>query len=406
MEWTSQSEGGSVETRVQPSSQYRIAYLSRDFEQYLWFSANYGNYLQIEYFEDKEDLLLALQEYFPADAILAHVKSGAWDLLDEIRENSGLGNVPFIVMVDKLSPAVIKNAKAKRADDIFAIDFANGDLLTRLHYFTKRQWYVASKASQKIQAEETRTPFWKRAIDVVSTGGAVLLLSPVFILVAILIRLDSKGPVFYKSKRVGSGYKIFDLYKFRTMRTDADQMIRKMAALNMYNVKPAEQEQKLENTNLCEECNSGGYCNRRLFLDGKEICEKVYQNQKEQKAAFMKFQNDPRITRIGNFLRNTSLDELPQLINILKGDMSLVGNRPLPLYEAEKLTTDHAILRFAGPAGLTGLWQVTKRGKGKSDMSEEERTELDITYAKNFSFKMDMKIILMTFPALFQSENV
>jgi hypothetical protein len=137
MEWTSQSEGGSVETRVQPSSQYRIAYLSRDFEQYLWFSANYGNYLQIEYFEDREDLLLALQEYFPADAILAHVKSGAWDLLDEVRENSGLGNVPFIVMVDKLSPAVIKNAKAKRADDIFAIDFATGDLLTRLHYFTE-----------------------------------------------------------------------------------------------------------------------------------------------------------------------------------------------------------------------------------------------------------------------------
>jgi lipopolysaccharide/colanic/teichoic acid biosynthesis glycosyltransferase len=407
MEWTSQSdEGTSVEAKVPPSSQYRIAYLSKDFEQYLWFSANYGNFLQIEYFEEKDDLLKALQEYFPADAILAHVKSGAWELLDQIRSSPGFGNVPFVVLVEKLSPALIKNAKIKKADDIFATDFTQGDLLTRLRYFTKRQWYVASKASEKIQSQEHRTPFWKRAIDIVSTGGAVILLSPIFILVAILIRLDSKGPVFYKSKRVGSGYKIFDLYKFRTMRTNADQLIRKMAALNMYNAKPAEQDTKSENTNLCEECNSGGFCNRRLFLDGKEICEKVYQNQKEQKAAFMKFQNDPRITRVGNFLRNTSLDELPQLINILKGDMSLVGNRPLPLYEAEKLTTDRAILRFAGPAGLTGLWQVTKRGKGKSDMSEEERTELDITYAKNFSFKMDMKIILMTFPALFQSENV
>lgn len=406
MEWTSQSEGTSVDSKVPPSSQYRIAYLSKDFEQYLWFSANYGNYLQIEYFEDKEDLLKALQEYFPADAILAHVKSGAWELLDQVRSNPGFGNIPFVVLVENLNPAVIRNARAKKADDIFPADFSEGDILTRLRYFTKRQWYVASKASQKIQSEEQHTPFWKRAIDVISTGGAVILLSPIFILVAILIRLDSKGPVFYRSKRVGAGYKIFDLYKFRTMRTDADQLIRKMAALNMYNAKPSEQEVKSENSNFCEECNSGGFCNRRLFLDGKEICEKVYQNQKEQKAAFMKFQNDPRITRIGNFLRNTSLDELPQLINILKGDMSLVGNRPLPLYEAEKLTTDRAILRFAGPAGLTGLWQVTKRGKGKSDMSEEERTELDITYAKNFSFKMDLKIILMTFPALFQSENV
>ncbi len=120
----------------------------------------------------------------------------------------------------------------------------------------------------------------------------------------------------------------------------------------------------------------------------------------------MKFQNDPRITNLGVFLRNSSIDELPQLFNIFMGDMSLIGNRPLPLYEAEKLTTDKYIERFAGPGGLTGLWQVTKRGKGKKDMSEEERIELDIDYARNFSFKYDMKIFFMTFPALFQSENV
>lgn len=388
-----------------PSAQYRVAYLTKDFEQYLWFSANYGSHLQIEYFEDKNTLLNAVKDYFPADVIIAHVKGGAWELLDEVRSNPAFGNLPFVVLVDKLSPAVIRNAKAKKADDIFATDFGEGDLLTRLQYFTKRQWYVASKASQKVSAEESHTPFWKRAIDIISTGGAVILLSPVFICVAAAIRLDSKGPVFYKSKRVGSGYKIFDLYKFRTMRTDADQQIRKMAALNMYNAKPAVDE-VLENANFCDECRNGGFCNRRLFLDGKEICEKVFQNQKEQKAAFMKFQNDPRITRIGKFLRNSSLDELPQLLNILKGDMSLVGNRPLPLYEAEKMTTDDKILRFAGPAGLTGLWQVTKRGKGKEDMSEEERAQLDITYAKNFSFKMDMQIIMKTFPALLQSENV
>src|SRR5262249_38789999 len=154
------------------------------------------------------------------------------------------------------------------------------------------------------------------------------------IIVAILIKLDSKGPVFYKSKRVGSGYKIFDLYKFRTMRTDADQLIRKMAALNMYS--KAEPAAQIETQGLCDDCLAGNQCKSLLFHDGKEICEKLYQFQKDQKAAFMKFQNDPRITRLGSFLRNSSIDELPQLINILKGDMSLVGNRPLPLYEAEK----------------------------------------------------------------------
>lgn len=406
MEFNHQPALTSDDKKIPPSALYRVAYLSKDFEQYLWFSANYGSHLQIEYFEEKENLLTAIQEYFPADVIIAHVKGGAWPLLDQVRSNPAFGNLPFVVLVDRLTPALIKNAKEKKADDIFPADFSEGDLLTRLHYFTKRQWYVARIASEKIKKEKNETPLWKRLIDVASTGLAVLLLSPVFLLVAIAIRLDSKGPVFYRSKRVGSGYKIFDLYKFRTMRTDADQMIRKMAALNMYNTKPTENIESPEEANFCEVCRNGGSCNRRLFLDGKEICEKVFQEQKEQKAAFMKFQNDPRITRIGKFLRNSSLDELPQLINILKGDMSLVGNRPLPLYEAEKMTTDHKILRFAGPAGLTGLWQVTKRGKGKADMSEEERAELDITYAKNFSFKMDMMIILKTFPALLQSENV
>lgn len=120
----------------------------------------------------------------------------------------------------------------------------------------------------------------------------------------------------------------------------------------------------------------------------------------------MKFQNDPRVTKVGRFLRNTSIDELPQLLNILKGDMSLIGNRPLPIYEAEKLTKDNQILRFAGPAGLTGLWQVTKRSKKAGDISEEERVALDIYYVENLSFWLDLKIFFKTFPALLQTENV
>ncbi|OJV12757.1 MAG: sugar transferase [Dyadobacter sp. 50-39] len=385
-------------------AQFRVIYVHHNFQEYLRFTDRFAEYLQVEYFEAPAGALEALKENYPADVIIAHEGSGGLEMLDTIRSSAGFGNIPFVLLVDRLSRLAIETARVRHADDVFSVNFDDGDLITRIKYFKKRQWYVANKASLKIGSQNHKTPFWKRAIDVITTGSAVILLLPVFIIVAILIKLDSKGPVFYKSKRVGSGYKIFDLYKFRTMRTDADQLIRKMAALNMYS--KAEPVAQIETQGLCDECRAGNQCKSLLFHDGKEICEKLYHFQKEQKAAFMKFQNDPRITRLGSFLRNSSIDELPQLINILKGDMSLVGNRPLPLYEAEKMTTDDKILRFAGPAGLTGLWQVTKRGKGKSDMTEEERTQLDITYAREFSFKMDMEIILKTFPALLQSENV
>lgn len=136
----------------------------------------------------------------------------------------------------------------------------------------------------------------------------------------------------------------------------------------------------------------------RQGADG-ELSKLAHLNQYGN-AAFFKIQNDPRITRFGKFLRNTSLDEIPQLINVLKGDMSLVGNRPLPLYEAEKLTKDQIAWRFLAPAGITGLWQVTKRGR--SEMSEDERIQLDMQYAMNNSFLYDIKILLSTIPALLQ----
>ena len=103
-------------------------------------------------------------------------------------------------------------------------------------------------------------------------------------------------------------------------------------------------------------------------------------------------------------MRNTSIDELPQLLNILKGDMSIVGNRPLPLYEGEKLTTDQSVQRFLAPAGLTGLWQVNKRGKGK--MSNEERADLDNRYAEEWSLWLDVKLIFRTLGVFIQKENV
>jgi lipopolysaccharide/colanic/teichoic acid biosynthesis glycosyltransferase len=119
---------------------------------------------------------------------------------------------------------------------------------------------------------------------------------------------------------------------------------------------------------------------------------------------FQKFKNDPRVTSIGRLIRKTSIDELPQLFNVLRGEMSIVGNRPLPLYEAELLTSDAWAQRFRAPAGLTGLWQISKRGKDK--MSAEERIDLDIQYSNKYSFWFDLKIILKTPFALFQEEDV
>ena len=143
-----------------------------------------------------------------------------------------------------------------------------------------------------------------------------------------------------------------------------------------------------------------------MYADTDTWCEKqyIYSGKSKNNAAFFKLKDDPRITRVGKFLRNTSIDELPQLWNVLIGDMSIVGNRPLPLYEAEKLTTDKYVLRFMAPAGITGLWQVEKRGKG--EMSADERLMLDNTYAQNHSFSKDIVLILKTIPALFQKESV
>lgn len=144
-----------------------------------------------------------------------------------------------------------------------------------------------------------------------------------------------------------------------------------------------------------------------LISDDFVISEEdyIHKKSKEKSNAFVKLENDPRITKVGRFIRKYSIDELPQLINILKGDMSIVGNRPLPLYEAELLTSDEHIDRFMGPAGLTGLWQVEKRGEA-GKLSAEERKQLDIKYAKTFSFWLDIKIILKTVTAFIQKENV
>ena len=228
--------------------------------------------------------------------------------------------------------------------------------------FQKRRKQQKIKDIQK-KGENIQTfklPVWKRCFDIVSSGFALIILSPLLIITAIAIRMESKGAVIYKSKRVGSNYQIFDFLKFRSMYTNADKHLKDYNSLNQYQTDSIEEDIIWEETPDFEE-NENEIV---LISDDFVISEEAYINKKtqEQKNAFVKLENDPRITRIGRIIRKYSIDELPQLINILKGDMSVVGNRPLPLYEAELLTSDEYIDRFMAPAGLTGLWQVEKRG--------------------------------------------
>jgi lipopolysaccharide/colanic/teichoic acid biosynthesis glycosyltransferase len=257
-----------------------------------------------------------------------------------------------------------------------------------------------------------KTPLGKRIFDVFFAGMALLCISPFLLLVYIAIKLESRGPAFYYSLRVGTGYSVFKFYKFRSMYVNSDKRIMDLKHLNQYAIdaqgkKSETTESEEDNTNfLCAECSVYGKCQFPLHADTVTWCEKQYFHSKKAggDSAFFKIKNDPRITKVGNFIRNTSIDELPQLWNVIIGDMSIVGNRPLPLYEAEKLTTDRYVLRFSAPAGITGLWQVEKRGKG--EMSEEERLELDNQYAVNHSLWNDLRVILKTIPALLQKEKV
>ncbi len=271
-----------------------------------------------------------------------------------------------------------------------------------LNFIYTRQHQFRNALRNQKSIKHFHMPVMKRLFDIVFSSLAMLCLSPLLILTAIAIRLESKGPVIYKSKRVGSDYRIFDFLKFRSMYTNADKRLKEFKNLNQYNDEHIADEEEVIQTNELNDINE-----IILVSDDYVIPEQEYIAQKivEKKNSFVKFEHDPRITKVGRFIRKYSIDELPQLINILKGDMSIVGNRPLPLYEAELLTSDEYIDRFMAPAGLTGLWQVEKRGdSGK--MSAEERKQLDIQYAKNYSFSLDMKIIFKTLTAFIQKENV
>ncbi|MDU5111975.1 MAG: sugar transferase [Clostridium sp.] len=205
----------------------------------------------------------------------------------------------------------------------------------------------ANKKESKIIYE-----FFKRSLDIIASICGLILLSPVLLIVSILIKMESKGPVFFMQKRIGLNGKEFNMYKFRSMGINAEEL-----------------KEKLKDKN-------------------------------EMSGPMFKIKDDPRITKIGKFIRKTSIDELPQLVNVLKGEMSLVGPRPsLPneVKEFEKWM----LRRLDVKPGITCYWQVMGRNK----IGFEDWMKLDVKYVKDRSFWLDMKLIFKTFFVLFGDEN-
>lgn len=327
------------------------------------------------------------------------------ELVDALRSKK-FPNVPILLISSKSNDMVRKLALKAGIADVFNDPIDVRKFETRLNFLIDT-WHLLQIKTTHQEYVKYKTPTIKRIFDIAFASFALLVLSPLFALVYILIKLESNGPVFYYSMRVGTNYKIFKFYKFRSMFVNADQRLKDLKHLNQYDATQKTAKQSI-GPQLCDECTAAGIkCQFPLFNDNMQWCEKDYVGNKKSQAgsAFIKIKDDPRITKVGKVIRNTSIDELPQLWNVIIGDMSIVGNRPLPLYESEKLTTDKYAQRFMAPAGITGLWQVEKRG-GKGEMSEEERLMLDNTYAQNHSFWYDIKLIFRTIPALFQKENV
>lgn len=271
-------------------------------------------------------------------------------------KNRNFAAIPIVYNCNNSTEDVLNHCDV--IDDIIDLRNWQYDFYSKVSFLKKTKEYSINSVHTKVDPQKSIP---KRIFDITVSLLLIILLLPLFILIALAVKLESKGPIFYNSNRAGRGFKIFKFYKFRTMIVNADAKIQALAHLNQY-------------------------------------------SDSSNGAKFFKISNDPRITKVGRFLRNTSLDELPQLINVLKGDMSLVGNRPLPLYEAATLTTNESVERFMAPAGITGLWQIKKRGR--SEMSIDERIELDISYARKASFLYDFWIMAKTPKALFQKSDV
>ena len=206
--------------------------------------------------------------------------------------------------------------------------------------------------------------FIKRISDIIISAVLLVLLSPVWLLIALFIKLDSRGAVLFKQERVGMDGRKFLCYKFRTMKTGADEAVHR--------------EAYRKNIEGATEANAGD----------------------DVKPVFGKVKNDVRVTRAGKFLRRTSLDELPQFLNVLRGEMSVVGARPPIPYEVEEYDIRHR-KRLDMKPGITGLWQVS----GRNRLTFDEMVKIDLYYIENWSLWLDLKIILLTLPAVLRGDG-
>jgi len=216
--------------------------------------------------------------------------------------------------------------------------------------------YSASMGSPVVTmhtAPEDERLVLKRAIDLVGASVALVLFAPVMLAAAVAIKLSSPGPVIFAQERCGLNKRRFKMYKFRTMVVDAERL-----------------QMRLE-------------------------------SQNEMEGPVFKIKDDPRLTRVGRILRKTSIDEMPQLLNVLRGEMSLVGPRPLPLRDLYRFTRPMDTRRFSVRPGLTGLWQVS----GRSDLPYAEWIRLDLAYIDQWSLKLDLHILMRTFPAVLKGSG-
>ncbi|MFD0988928.1 sugar transferase [Mariniflexile jejuense] len=335
---------------------------------------------------------------------------------DWLQTQNQLQTIPFILLAKEFNVEAYKEAFNKRIDDYYIASSAKlEDIISRISFLCEHKKPVSQRQLISTTQEVYKMPISKRVFDITVATLVLLIASPFLLLIILAIRLESKGKVYYISKRVGR--KTFDFYKLRSMRTGSDELLKKLALeKNQYKKEETKTKDNPLNTPCpkCTELPEGETCSPLMYIDTHQICDYWFNVQKREAAknnsTFVKIVDDPRVTKVGKFIRNTSIDELPQLINVIKGDMSIVGNRPLPVYEAEMLTADALSKRFLAPPGITGLWQVELRGKG-GKMSEEERMRLDNEYADhfkgdNFSFWYDIKLILKTIPALLQKGSV
>ena len=325
----------------------------------------------------------------------------------------------IILLTDLLSDEERITYQKCGINDTLNKDSSVTEINKKIQFITSRENILFDDKASSKNILHFKIPIWKRTFDIVFSLIALIILSPVFIITAIAIKLESNGPVLFKSKRVGTNYTVFDFLKFRSMFMDSDKRLKELSKTqNQYSDKIEEPVVPVGHfdANVDDNTAIGDDLGAEMLISDEEVMlvgddfvvsESSFNKQKNEDInnAFVKIENDPRITKVGHFIRKYSIDELPQLVNILKGDMSVVGNRPLPLYEAEKLTSDDSIDRFMAPAGLTGLWQVEKRGdSGK--LSADERKQLDITYGQTYNFILDMKIIFKTLTAFIQKDDV